>query len=153
MRPKYLIKYAAMPIHSGNKIAAYIASKCYLTGEHKIYLNENETITTYDVVYMYSPTKKRLFPDFEYGKYVNSVNVDKVFDSVVQCKNYVREQNNAILYKSFVGLSYDEMIYQYNHKEEIFKKYYDLETELLCDIRIVDFEKENKKRKLGIKLY
>lgn len=145
MRPEYPIKYAAMPIYHDNKIVAYIAARCYLTGEHKIYLNEDDIINSYDVVFMYTQKKRKNFPNFEFGKYVNAVTVKKVFDSVVQCKNYAREKNNVILMQNFVGLTYDEIIFQYNNKEEIFKKYYELESELLNDVKIINFNKISKK--------
>ena len=133
--------YAPMPIYEEDKIVAYIVMKCYLVGEYKVYLTSGDAISTYDIVYCYNQYKERQIPIFENNKYTNSVTTTNIYKNFKECKNIVRLRNASLLNFNYHDLSMEETIYLYNHKDDFFKDYYDLETELYYDRKIVKFRK------------
>ena len=134
------LKYVPMPIYENDNIVVYISAKCYLIEEHKKYLPNNQEITTYDIVFCYNQDKTNNKPIFNLNKCINSINVDLIFESLKQCKNYTKELNNKLLLDQFAGKTYNEMILIYNNKEMYFQKYYELEKELTQENKIIDFQ-------------
>lgn len=93
MKNNYPIKYAIIPITEQNnrledEIVYYVAIKCYVIGEHKIYRSNGEEIVNYDVV---SPYKKIYYDKYKRqapidGEYIEHYNVSNLYDFYEEAK-------------------------------------------------------------------
>ena len=93
MKNNYPIKYAIIPMIEQNniyedEIVYYIAIKCYVIAEHKLYQSNGEKIINYDVV---SPYKRIFFDKYKRqspvdGEYIENYSVSNIYDSYEEAK-------------------------------------------------------------------
>ena len=136
----YPIKYSPMPILKNNQVVAYIAARVYLLEENKRYLSTGETITKYLIFYQYNQYNQRLEMVYDNDGYcLNGYEIDYVFNDIDSCKTFIRNKNMELI------LNNDE-IDMLHKNQSYFKKYYDLENQLLSS-KIIDFNKARKRMK------
>ena len=129
MKNNYPIRYAVMPIyefsgyqHGLNEleptydVSLYIVSKCYLIEESIEYKENGEKKNIYKVVYPYEEGRNsnsgslvRCEPQFNlYNQSINSVIVDKIFDSFDSCLAETERLNEQLLIDMICNLPYNE---------------------------------------------
>ena len=146
MIPNYPIFYVPMPIIKKNQIVAYIASKCYLLEENKVYYPDGTSKSIYTILYFYDQNKKRIRPIFYNDICINSNKINILFDDLDQCRAFVRRKNNESLYQKAKGVSFEKIKKMYHNMNDEYQEFYDLEEELLqLDKKLIDFKRIKKK--------
>lgn len=146
---KYPIKYAPFPIYENKTLKAYIVCKCYLLESRLIYSANGNSKMQYVIVYYYDQYKNKITPQFVNETCINAHTINVLYDSLEQCRNYIRSLNNEIVLKEFINSSnIADMKNLYSNKDKFFSKYYELERKLLEENNIVSFNKYKRlKRK------
>ena len=118
MKYNYPIKYALIPmgdekgwdvgLHRPGRVyetAYYIASKCYLVGETKKYMENGNVNTTYNIVFPYYLNRYINGWFRERPQHDNSICVDNVFDTYEEALKAKDEYNKKLLNKELSVLS------------------------------------------------
>ena len=133
----YKVKYAIMKIERTldndgiyRNCTYYIPAKCYVIAKKERYLSTGEIKKLYDIVFInpsYSVQSELNIPEYNiYGTCINSLTVDKIFDTYGEAKNEANTENisNFRLLRS--EISYNK---EYKKQLEILNNNYKLLTE------------------------
>lgn len=132
----YIIKYGIIKTFEMNEIenkfnekeinfSGYIAVPCFLIQENNFYLNKNNKITNYKVVYLvngYNLNEIQTPEVTENGFCINTTDADELFDTyddaikVMNEKNIDHYKNNKnILSPDIILLKFKKYIYEYTY--------------------------------------
>jgi len=168
---KYPIKYGIMPImeqigwspgvcelEREYGVVAYIVSKCYLVGEHKVYLSDGNTKIKYEVVFPYRRNEfvydqfKRVFPEYNFNaKCINSFKVNELFDSFEEASTLAAKMNETLVGREIQVLSFDENIKEKiqiirDKHQKTLDKYKEIEEMIEQTTEDMKVNSSNKKR-------